>query len=74
MNELVRIAAKSVDAARCIDIEKCPDGFYNKAFVFTMDDGRQVVGKVANPNAGIPYYTTASEVATMDFVSLRFYK
>lgn len=34
-----------------------------------MQDGTQVVGKVPNPNAGRPHYTTASEVATMDFVS-----
>jgi len=72
MNELVREAEKSIDAVRCIDVKKCPDGFYNKAYVFTMDDGRQVIGKVPNPNAGIPHYTTASEVATMDFVGLRF--
>lgn len=41
---------------------------YNKSYVFTMDDGRQVIGKVPNPNAGLPHVTTASEVATMDFV------
>jgi hypothetical protein len=34
-----------------------------------MQDGAQVVGKVPNPNAGRAHYTTASEVATMDFVS-----
>jgi hypothetical protein len=43
---------------------------HNKAIRFTMDDGFQVIGKVPNPNAGLPHYTTASEVATMDFVSL----
>ncbi|GIK01425.1 hypothetical protein Aspvir_005461 [Aspergillus viridinutans] len=32
-----------------------------------MQDGAQVVGKVPNPNAGRAHYTTASEVATMDF-------
>ncbi|KAJ5964487.1 Aminoglycoside phosphotransferase [Penicillium vulpinum] len=34
-----------------------------------MADGSQVVGKVPNPNAGRAHFTTASEVATMDFVS-----
>ena len=43
---------------------------YNEAFVLTMDDGQRVIGKVPNPNAGISYLTTASEVATMDFVRL----
>ncbi|PGH01258.1 hypothetical protein AJ80_09042 [Polytolypa hystricis UAMH7299] len=32
-----------------------------------MDNGLQVVAKLPNPNAGIPYYTTASEITTMDF-------
>ena len=42
---------------------------FNKAFLLSMEDGREVVAKVPNPNAGIPHFTTASEVATMDFVS-----
>lgn len=33
-----------------------------------MDDGKQVIAKVPNPNAGRAQITTASEVATMDFV------
>ncbi|PWY70977.1 hypothetical protein BO70DRAFT_399593 [Aspergillus heteromorphus CBS 117.55] len=32
-----------------------------------MTDGRQLVAKVPNPNAGFPFYKTASEVATMEF-------
>ncbi|KAJ5896137.1 uncharacterized protein N7473_005536 [Penicillium subrubescens] len=38
-----------------------------------MDDGQEVVAKVPNPNAGTPHFTTASEVATMEFGSL-YYK
>ena len=72
MNELARVAADTVGATECVDIEKCPDGMYNKAFLFTMDNGKQVIGKVPNPNAGLPHFTTASEVATMDFVSSMF--
>ncbi|ETI22240.1 hypothetical protein G647_06313 [Cladophialophora carrionii CBS 160.54] len=68
MNQLARVAAGSSAADRCISIEKCPDGMYNKSYLFTMSDGRQVIGKVPNPNAGIPHFTTAGEVATMDFV------
>ncbi|KAF9249028.1 hypothetical protein DTO013E5_8541 [Penicillium roqueforti] len=33
-----------------------------------MANGAEVVGKVPNPNAGQPHFTTASEVATMEFV------
>ena len=69
VNELARVAAEAVGAKICVGIEKYPDGMYNKAMLLTMDNGTQVVAKVPNPNAGKPHFTTASEVATMDFVS-----
>ena len=71
MNELAKHAAESVGflPMQCARIEKFPDGMFNKTFLFTMQDGTQVVGKVPNPNAGWAHYTTASKVATMDFVS-----
>ena len=71
MNALTKIAAESVGSslAQCVHVKKSPDGMFNKSFLFTMQDGSQVVGKVPNPNAGRAHYTTASEVATMDFVS-----
>ncbi|GKZ23147.1 hypothetical protein AbraIFM66951_002084 [Aspergillus brasiliensis] len=70
MSELIKCAAESVGSSydQCVNVERLPDGMFNKAFLFTMQDGTQVVGKVPNPNAGRPHYTTASEVATMDFV------
>jgi hypothetical protein len=68
MNELSRIAAEAVGSESCSKVEKYLDGMFNKAFLFTMNDGTQVVGKVPNPNAGRPHFTTACEVATMDFV------
>ncbi|RAH45623.1 aminoglycoside phosphotransferase family protein [Aspergillus brunneoviolaceus CBS 621.78] len=67
MNSLARVAAQSGGAARCIAIEKYPDGMFNKAFLITMDNGQEAIAKIPNPNAGIPHSTTASEVATMDF-------
>ncbi|WEW61565.1 hypothetical protein PRK78_007056 [Emydomyces testavorans] len=73
MNELVRIAAESVGAKVCVAVEKCPDGMYNKSFVLTMDDGQEIIAKVPNPNAGVSYFTTASEVATMDFFGGLYY-
>ncbi|GAD96652.1 phosphotransferase family protein [Paecilomyces variotii No. 5] len=33
-----------------------------------MDDGREIVAKIPNPNARREFFTTASEVATMDFM------
>ncbi|KAL4866861.1 kinase-like domain-containing protein [Aspergillus spectabilis] len=69
MNELVERATESVGltSAECARVEKFPDGMFNKSFLFTMHNGTQVVGKVPNPNMGRAHYTTASEVATMDF-------
>ncbi|CAI7641051.1 unnamed protein product [Penicillium discolor] len=69
MNTVARVAADSVGAAECISVTKYPDGMFNKTFLMTMEDGREVVAKVPNPNAGILHFTTASEVATMDFAS-----
>ena len=68
MNELVRIATSSIGARRCVSVQKCPDGMYNKCFLLKMDDEQEVIVKVPNPNAGVSHLTTASEVATMDFV------
>ncbi|KKK15453.1 hypothetical protein ARAM_005771 [Aspergillus rambellii] len=67
LNQLARVAADSVGAGQCISIKKYPDGMFNKTFLMTMDNGQEVVSKVPNPNAGVPHFTTASEVATMDF-------
>ncbi|KAL8840496.1 MAG: hypothetical protein Q9176_003822 [Flavoplaca citrina] len=68
LHELARLAAKAVGSKSCVGIEKYPDGMYNKALLLTMEDGTQVVAKVPNPNAGRPRFTTASEVATMEFI------
>ena len=68
MEELARIATRSIGSSSCVEIEKLTEGNFNKAFLMTMDDGRQVVAKVPNPNAGHRHFNTASEVATMDFV------
>ena len=67
--ELQRLAAYSVGANACVDIKKCGEGNYNKVFRLTMHDGMTIIARIPNPNAGPPHYTTASEVATMDFVS-----
>lgn len=70
VNALARLAAEAVGSKSCVSIEKYPEGMFNKALLLTMEDGTQVVAKVPNPNAGQPHFTTASEVATMDFVSI----
>ncbi|EZF29949.1 hypothetical protein H101_06405 [Trichophyton interdigitale H6] len=68
MNELARLAANTVGAKEVVNIDKYADGLFNKVFVFTFEDGKQVAGKVPNPVAITPHLTTASEVATMEFM------
>ena len=49
-------------------LRKCLEGQYNKAYVLTMNNGDELVARLPNPNAGPKFYTTASEIATRDFV------
>ncbi|PGH15283.1 hypothetical protein AJ80_05636 [Polytolypa hystricis UAMH7299] len=74
MTELIRTAAASqgCDISSYINVQKLPEGSFNKAFLIILRDGQQVIAKVPNPNAGLPFYTTASEVATMDFVGTEY--
>ncbi|KAI1118707.1 kinase-like domain-containing protein [Nemania sp. NC0429] len=64
---LQAIAAKSVHAEKCVDMIKLAEGGFNKVFRLTMDDGSVVIARIPNQNIGSARWTTASEVATMDF-------
>lgn len=64
---LKAVASKAVNARLCTDITKLPEGSYNKVFLLTMDNGVQVVARIPNPYLP-PRVTTASEVATLDFL------
>lgn len=66
--ELQGLAAKTIGADSCVSIIKLAEGGYNKVFRLIMDDGRTVLARIPNPNSGPPFHTTASEVATMEFV------
>ncbi|PGH27720.1 hypothetical protein AJ80_00507 [Polytolypa hystricis UAMH7299] len=48
-------------------MHKIGEGNYNKVFRLQMDDGAVAIARIPHPNAGPPRYTTASEVATMEF-------
>lgn len=65
---LAQIAAQSIGSSSCAEIKKFTEGNFNKPFLLTMIDGNEVIAKILNNNAGHPHFTTASEVATMDFV------
>ncbi|EGC45615.1 conserved hypothetical protein [Histoplasma capsulatum var. duboisii H88] len=44
------------------------EGSFNKTFRLRMDNESVAIAKIPHPIAGPKYYTTASEVATMDFI------
>jgi len=64
---LKKVACEAIGSNGCKSLEKIGEGNYNKAFRLVMQDGRRVIAKIPNPNAGPAQYTTASEVATLDF-------
>lgn len=66
--ELQRIAAESIGANNCVAMTKLAEGSFNKTFHLKMDNGSTVIARIPHPIAGPKYYTTASEVATIDFV------
>ena len=72
VQELQRLAAESVGARSCISITKLAEGGYNKVFRLVMDNGYVAIARIPNPNAGPAHKTTASEVATMEFVRLLY--
>ncbi|KAE8153166.1 phosphotransferase enzyme family protein [Aspergillus avenaceus] len=68
LSALLQLATSVIGSRSCTQVLKISEGQYNKVFQLTMDDGRELIAKLPNPNAGRPHFTTASEVATMDFL------
>ena len=69
--ELMRTAARAVGRDRCVDIMKVAEGGFKKILPLTMDDGYEVIERILTPIAGPAHYTTASEVATMEYLRTR---
>lgn len=65
---LIQVSTQAIGARSVARIEKLPEGNFSKVFLVIMDDGRELIAKLPNPNAGRSHFTTASEVATMDYV------
>ena len=69
ISTLISIAEETAgNGAVCSQITKFPEGNFNRVFMVTMQDGRQLVVKIPNANSGPSRLTTASEVATMTYV------
>lgn len=68
VKKLAHVGAAAVGAKSCFNIKKYLNSICNKASLLTLDNGMQAVANIPNPNACLPHLTTASEVATMEFV------
>ncbi|KAF1963163.1 phosphotransferase enzyme family protein [Byssothecium circinans] len=68
LQKLCGLAASSIGSDSCAEVVKISEGQYNKVLCLTMNDGKEAIAKLPNPNAGRPHFTTASEVATMNFL------
>lgn len=66
--ELQRIAGEAVQQDYYPDIAKLANGGFNKVFLLRAKNGREVIARIPTPIAGPPHYTTASEVATLNFL------
>jgi hypothetical protein len=67
ISSLEKLACEAIGSTGCISLEKIGEGNYNKAFRLVMQNSQNLIVKIPNPNAGPARYTTASEVATMEF-------
>lgn len=68
LEELVKQAILATARRHYTAVAKDQDGTYSRVFWLMMDDHREVVVKIPTAKAGLPRYTTASEVATMEFL------
>jgi hypothetical protein len=68
VSEIKKLAASSIGSDSCISMTKLAEGGFNKVFRLVMNDGSVVIARIPDHNAGPASQTTASEVATMDFV------
>ncbi|PYH93615.1 hypothetical protein BO71DRAFT_450625 [Aspergillus ellipticus CBS 707.79] len=59
--------AGCIASSRYVEIMKIPEGLYNKIFSLKMENGREILARIPNPNTGYPQRVVASEVATLDF-------
>jgi hypothetical protein len=60
------VASVTKGASPVCKIDKIEGGF-SKAFLMTMENGAEAIAKIPCPNAGRAMYSTASEVAVLEY-------
>ncbi|KAF8514101.1 kinase-like domain-containing protein [Hysterangium stoloniferum] len=68
VDEIQHVACAAVGAKRCVSLKKLGEGSYNKVFALNFDNGMEAIVRFPTALAGAPFFTTASEVATLEFV------
>ncbi|OJJ86067.1 uncharacterized protein ASPGLDRAFT_65230 [Aspergillus glaucus CBS 516.65] len=68
VQELMKAAINVCEGATNCGITKCAEGFSNKGFILTMDNGSEVFAKIPNLIAGPARLTIASEVVTRELL------
>jgi hypothetical protein len=53
VDELRKVAARSIGSDSCISMVKLTEGGYNKVFRLLMNDGKAAIMRIPNPNAGL---------------------
>ncbi|GJJ14069.1 hypothetical protein Clacol_008326 [Clathrus columnatus] len=62
------MACRALGASRCTHFAKLMEGSYNKIFELKFDNGAEAILRIPCPVGGPPHWSTASEVATLEFV------
>ncbi|PBK63880.1 hypothetical protein ARMSODRAFT_893717 [Armillaria solidipes] len=65
---LQNIVSSAVGAQRCIRFERIAQGAYNKIFLLEFDSGCEAIARIPCALVGNIHMSTASEVATMEYV------
>ncbi|PBK63876.1 hypothetical protein ARMSODRAFT_893613 [Armillaria solidipes] len=65
---LRNISSSAVGAKNCVLFESFAQGAYNKLFLLGFDNGTEAIARIPSPLVGNTHMSTASEVATMEYV------
>ncbi|TCD65561.1 Phosphotransferase enzyme [Steccherinum ochraceum] len=66
VDALMHVGTQASGGVQCTGIKKYTEGAFNKIFILAFENGHELIAKI--PTQLLPaFYTTASEVATMDY-------
>lgn len=65
---LKKAAADALSVPNSFDMIKLPEGLFNRAFLLSDAEGKEVIARLPTSLAGPPQLTTASEVATLQLM------